>query len=54
MRNLGMTVDEEMIRALETRYGLDQPLMLQYLKWLGNLRRATWAAPFSGTKRSPS
>ena len=36
LRNRGMTVDEEMILALKTRYGLDQPLMLQYLKWLGN------------------
>ena len=37
MRNMGMTVDEDMIRRLETRYGLDQPLMVQYLKWFGNM-----------------
>ncbi len=37
MRNLGMTVDEEMIRSLENRYGLDKPVLLQYLKWFGNL-----------------
>ena len=46
MRNLGMTVDEEMIRALESRYGLDQPLMLQYLKWLGNLLQGDMGRSF--------
>ena len=46
MRNLGMTVDEEMIRALETRYGLNQPLMLQYLKWLGNLLQGDMGRSF--------
>jgi peptide/nickel transport system permease protein len=46
MRNLGMTVDEDMIRSLETRYGLDQPVMLQYLKWLGNLLQGDMGRSF--------
>ena len=46
MRNLGMTVDEDMIRALETRYGLDQPVMLQYMKWLGNLLQGDMGRSF--------
>ena len=41
MHNLG-----EMIRALESRYGLDQPLMLQYLKWLGNLLQGDMGRSF--------
>ena len=50
----GMTVDEQMIRALENRYGLDQPVLLQYLKWFGNLLQGDMDAPSSGTKRSPT
>ena len=46
MRNLGMTVDDEMIRALEDRYGLDQPVMLQYLKWFGNLLQGDMGRSF--------
>ena len=46
MRNLGMTVDEQMIRALENRYGLDQPVLLQYLKWFGNLLQGDMGRSF--------
>jgi len=46
MRNLGMTVDEEMIRSLEDRYGLDRPVLLQYLKWLGNLLQGDMGRSF--------
>ena len=46
LRNRGMTVNEEMILALKTRYGLDQPLMLQYLKWLGNLLQGDMGRSF--------
>ena len=46
MRNLGMTVDEDMIRSLEDRYGLDQPVLLQYLKWLGNLLQGDMGRSF--------
>ena len=46
MRNLGMQVDEDTIRDLETRYGLDQPLLLQYAKWLGNLLQGDMGRSF--------
>ena len=46
MRNRGVTVNEEQILALKTRYGLDQPLMLQYLKWLGNLLQGDMGRSF--------
>ena len=46
LHNRGMTVNEEMILALKTRYGLDQPLMLQYLKWLGNLMQGDMGHSF--------
>ena len=46
MRNLGMTVDEDMIRALENRYGLDKPVLLQYLKWFGNLLQGDMGRSF--------
>ena len=37
MRAQGTVVSEEQILSLKNYYGLDQPLYLQYLKWLGNL-----------------
>ena len=37
MRAQGTVVSEEQILSLKTYYGLDQPMYLQYLKWLGNL-----------------
>ena len=37
MRAQGTVVSEEQILSLEEYYGLDRPLYLQYLKWLGNL-----------------
>ena len=37
MRAQGTVVSEQQILSLEKYYGLDQPIYLQYLKWLGNL-----------------
>ena len=37
MRAQGTVVSEEQILSLKEYYGLDQPMYLQYLKWLGNL-----------------
>ena len=37
MRAQGTVVSEEQILSLKTYYGLDQPMYLQYLRWLGNL-----------------
>lgn len=33
----GGTIDLEGVEALRTRYGLNQPIYVQYFKWLGNL-----------------
>lgn len=33
----GMQIDEETIAALRARYGVDDPALVQYLKWLRNL-----------------
>ena len=37
MRAQGTVVSEEQILLLKEYYGLDQPMYLQYLRWLGNL-----------------
>ncbi len=37
MRAQGTVVGEEQILLLKTYYGLDRPMYLQYLRWLGNL-----------------
>ncbi len=33
----GSSMDREQIDALRTQYGLDQPMIVQYFKWLGRL-----------------
>jgi peptide/nickel transport system permease protein len=35
----GSSVDQAQIDALRERYGLDQPMVVQYLKWAGNILR---------------
>ncbi|MDO4387814.1 MAG: ABC transporter permease [Eubacteriales bacterium] len=37
LRSTGMEVTEDQIKALEARYGFDQPMYMQYLKWMKNL-----------------
>ena len=34
---MGKLVDQEMIEALKTRYGVNQPLYVQYFKWAWNI-----------------
>ena len=36
-KNFQMEVDPEVIELIRQKYGLDQPLHVQYVKWLGNL-----------------
>ena len=38
----GGAADTAMVEALRHRYGLDQPLALQYLKWMRNLLEGDW------------
>ena len=33
-------VDPEIIELLREKYGLDQPIHVQYVRWLGNVMRA--------------
>lgn len=35
----GSSVDQAQIDALRARYGLDQPMHIQYVRWVGNLLR---------------
>jgi peptide/nickel transport system permease protein len=37
LQQSGSVVDEGRIRALEEMYGLDRPLYVQYLRWIGNI-----------------
>ena len=46
MRNRGMTLDANTIRELEQRYGLDRPIMGQYLTWLWNLMQGDMGRSF--------
>lgn len=39
-------VDPRVIEALRQKYGLDQPLPVQYVKWLGNLARGDLGESF--------
>src|SRR5258706_8481020 len=35
----GSSINAEQLDALRREYGLDQPMFVQYLKWMGNLLR---------------
>jgi peptide/nickel transport system permease protein len=37
MQESGQLVDEALVASLEQRYGLDQPLVTQYFRWIGNI-----------------
>lgn len=39
LRSTGQQVTEDEIAALEARYGFDQPMYVQYMKWVQNLLR---------------
>jgi peptide/nickel transport system permease protein len=47
----GQIVDEASVEALKIQYGLDDPIYVQYLKWVGNIVRGNfgqslqWQAP---------
>ena len=34
LQNQGISVDEAQLKALEERYGLNQPIYVQYFKWI--------------------
>jgi peptide/nickel transport system permease protein len=39
LESSGQEVSEQLLVALRGRYGLDQPIYVQYLKWIGNIVR---------------
>lgn len=46
MRQMGLSVDETVLRQYEVRYGLDLPLHRQYFRWIGNLLRGDLGESF--------
>lgn len=40
------TVSEQDLARIRASFGLDQPLQVQYLKWLGNMVRGDWGTSF--------
>ncbi|MGQ9630116.1 MAG: ABC transporter permease [bacterium] len=46
----GETVDEAMLASLKKRYGLDQPIYIQYFKWLWGLFRGDFGMSFEWNK----
>jgi ABC-type dipeptide/oligopeptide/nickel transport system permease component len=49
---LGQEATPQALEALRERLGLNRPLHVQYLVWVGNVLRATWAARWWTTRRS--
>lgn len=53
LANMGEEVPEEQLAAMRERYGLDQPIYIQYLKWIGGVlqgdfgRSMEWGVPVS-------
>ena len=37
LRDRGIETDREELAGLESRYGLNQPVLVQYFKWMGNM-----------------
>ena len=46
MRSRGLTVDRDIIKGLEVRYGLNQPMVVQYFTWAKNLLRGDLGESF--------
>ena len=46
LRSTGLEVTEDQIKALEARYGFDQPMYIQYLKWMKNLLKGDMGYSF--------
>lgn len=51
LRQQGDNIDEDQIRALEEQYGLNQPVYVQYVKWIsGIVLRGDWGRSFEWQK----
>lgn len=49
-REDGIIIDDSEIAAMRARYGIDQPVVVQYLKWLRNLVRGDLGVSFMWRK----
>jgi peptide/nickel transport system permease protein len=43
---------EEYLDSMREKYGLNDSIVEQYFRWIGNFLRAIWARPFIPIKRS--
>lgn len=46
LQSSGQSVDQSQIAALRSRYGLNQPLIVQYLKWVGGMVHGDFGQSF--------
>ncbi|MFC7538172.1 hypothetical protein ACFQU2_00225 [Siccirubricoccus deserti] len=47
----GSTVSNEQAEAMRRDYGLDQPALVQYARWLGRVLEGDFESPWSGAGR---
>jgi len=47
LRETGETFDEQTIEVLRDRYGLDQPLIIQYWKWISKIPKGDFGRSFA-------
>jgi peptide/nickel transport system permease protein len=50
LRTSGETVDQDLLAALEKRYGLDQPIYVRYLKWVRGILQGDFGVSFEWNK----
>lgn len=46
LRSRGTDVDQNMIQALEVRYGMNEPVTVQYFKWMGEMLQGNFGYSF--------
>jgi peptide/nickel transport system permease protein len=47
---LGQDYNQEVAQQLRTEWGLDEPILLQYVKWLGHILQGDWGRSFFSRK----
>ena len=50
LEETGETVDAELVEALRKRYSLDDPIYVQYWRWMGGLLRGNFGRSFEWNK----
>jgi peptide/nickel transport system permease protein len=46
LRSTGASIDENIVRQLQEEMGLNDPVMMQYFKWIGNISRGNFGFSF--------